>query len=63
MIILDEYFPESQRQLLLSRRINIRQIGIEVGRKGLQDDEIILLLLKYIIVLHFSGQYRNMVSM
>lgn len=47
MIIIDENFPESQRQLLLSRRINIRQIGIEVGRKGLQDDEIIPLLLKY----------------
>jgi len=47
MIIIDENFPESQRQLLLSWRINIRQIGIEVGRKGLQDDEIIPLLLKY----------------
>lgn len=47
MIIIDENFPESQRQLLLSWRINIRQIGIEVGRKGLQDDEIILLLIKY----------------
>jgi len=30
----------------LSRRINIRQIGLEVGRKGLQDEEIIPLLLK-----------------
>ena len=47
MIIIDENFPESQRQLLLSWRINIRQIGIEIGRKGIQDDEIILLLLKY----------------
>lgn len=47
MIIIDENFPESQRQLLLSWRINIRQIGIEVGRKGLQDDEIIPLLIKY----------------
>ncbi len=47
MIIIDENFPESQRQLLLSRRIKIRQIGIEVGQKGLQDDEMIPLLLKY----------------
>jgi hypothetical protein len=47
MIIIDENFPESQRQLLLSWRINIRQIGIEVGREGLQDDEIISLLIKY----------------
>lgn len=47
MIIIDENFPESQRQLLLSWRIHIRQIGIELGRKGLQDDEIIPLLLTY----------------
>jgi len=47
MIIIDENFPESQRQLLLSWRLNIRQIGIEVGRKGLQDDDIIPLLLKH----------------
>lgn len=47
MIILDENFPESQHQLLLSWRINIRQIGIEVGRNGLQDEEIIPLLQKY----------------
>ncbi|MGR3319377.1 MAG: hypothetical protein ACUZ8O_12985 [Candidatus Anammoxibacter sp.] len=47
MIIIDENFPESQRRLLLSWRINIRQVGIEVGRKGLKDNEIIPLLLKY----------------
>jgi hypothetical protein len=31
MIVIDENFPETQRQLLLSGRINIRQIGIEIG--------------------------------
>lgn len=41
MIILDENFPESQRQLLRSWRIPIRQIGYEIGRKGMKDHEII----------------------
>jgi hypothetical protein len=44
MIVLDENFPESQRQLLRSWRIPIRQIGYEVGRAGMKDDEIIPLL-------------------
>lgn len=46
MIILDENFPESQRQLLRGWRIPIRQIGYEVGRKGMLDDEIIPFLLQ-----------------
>lgn len=41
MIILDENFPEGQRQLLRVWRIPIRQIGYEVGRKGMKDHEII----------------------
>jgi hypothetical protein len=41
MIALDENFPESQRQLLRGWRISLRQIGYEMGRKGMQDDEII----------------------
>ena len=45
MIVIDENFPESQRQLLRGWRIPIRQIGYEVGRKGMKDDEIIALLL------------------
>ena len=44
MIILDENFTESQRQLLRSWRIPIRQIGYEVGRAGMKDDEITPLL-------------------
>lgn len=41
MIILDENFAESQRQLLRSWRIPVRQIGYDVGRAGMKDDEIL----------------------
>ena len=44
MNILDENIPRSQRELLISWRISIRQIGYDSGRKGIQDDEIIPLL-------------------
>ncbi len=46
MIILDENFPESQRQLFRAWRISVRQVGVEISRKGIQDDEIIPLLLR-----------------
>lgn len=46
MIILDENFPESQRQLLRGWRVPIRQVGYEVGRKGLKDNEIVPLALQ-----------------
>jgi len=42
--VLDENVPASQRQLLSSWRIRVRQIGVDVGRAGMQDDEIIALL-------------------
>jgi hypothetical protein len=44
MNILDENIPDSQRQLLRSWRIRVRQIGHEVGREGMKDEEIIPLL-------------------
>lgn len=44
MNILDENLLESQRQLLLGWRVRVRQIGHDVGRKGMKDDEIIPLL-------------------
>jgi len=44
MIILDENFPDSQRQLLKGWRVSFRQIAFEVGREGMKDDEIIPLL-------------------
>jgi hypothetical protein len=46
MNILDEQILESQRQLLRSWRIPVRQIGYDIGRKGLKDREIIPLLLQ-----------------
>jgi hypothetical protein len=44
VLVLDENIPESQRQLLRSWRIPIRQIGLDVGRKGMKDDAIVPLL-------------------
>ncbi len=45
MNVLDENIPKDQRLLLERWRIRVRQIGVNVGRRGLQDDEIIPLLL------------------
>ena len=42
MNLLDENIPEHQRQLLRSWRIPIRQIGVDVGPKGISDAAIIL---------------------
>lgn len=47
MNILDEQILENQRQLLRSWRIPVRQIGYDIGRKGLKDNEIIPLLLQF----------------
>jgi hypothetical protein len=44
MNVLDENVPLSQRAFLRSRRIGLRQIGQDIGRKGMKDDEIIRLL-------------------
>ncbi len=44
MNILDENILASQRQLLKNWRIRIRQIGYDIGRKGLQDEEIVSFL-------------------
>jgi hypothetical protein len=43
--ILDENVPDEQRELVRQFGIRIRQIGREVGRLGMQDEEIIPLLL------------------
>ncbi|MBM4457274.1 MAG: hypothetical protein FJ011_05825 [Chloroflexi bacterium] len=45
MNILDENVLESQRQLLGRWRVPVRQIGHDVGRKGMADAEIIPFLL------------------
>jgi hypothetical protein len=44
MNILDENVLKDQRQLLLDWRVRIHQIGYDVGRQGMKDEEIILLL-------------------
>lgn len=44
MNILDENIPETQRGLLRSRHVTLRQIGQDVGWKGMKDDGIIPLL-------------------
>src|SRR3989442_1704092 len=41
MNILDENIIASQRQRLRSWRIPVKQIGVDIARKGLQDEEII----------------------
>lgn len=44
MNILDENIVDDQRQLWRSWRISIRQIGVDIGRAGMKDEEIITLL-------------------
>jgi len=44
MNLLDENIVASQRELLRSWRVSVRQIGHDFAEKGLQDDEIIPLL-------------------
>jgi|SRR5579864_720589 len=44
MNILDENIREDQRLDLLRRRLSIRQIGVDLKRKGRADEEIITLL-------------------
>ena len=44
MIILDENILYGQRLLLEAWRLAARQVGVNLGRKGLKDEEIIVLL-------------------
>jgi len=44
MNILDENIPEDQRRLVQAWGIPIRQIGCDIGRKGMEDKEIISFL-------------------
>ena len=41
MNILDENIIASQRQRLRNWRIRVRQVGVDIARKGLQDEEIL----------------------
>jgi len=44
LIILDENILEGQRLLLQAWRVAARQVGFDLGRKGLKDEEILVLL-------------------
>lgn len=44
MNILDENIPKSQRLLLASWGVRVKQIGYDVGYQGMQDEEIVPLL-------------------
>jgi hypothetical protein len=44
MNLLDENIPEDQRALLQYWGIPVHQIGVDVGRKGMADEEIIAFL-------------------
>ena len=46
MIVLDENIPKNQTALLESWRIHFRQIGVDLGRSGMADEDIIPLLLR-----------------
>ncbi|MCY2990287.1 MAG: hypothetical protein NTY19_20785 [Planctomycetota bacterium] len=46
MNILDENIPANQRQLLDLWGVPVCQVGLNVGWRGMQDDEIIPLLLQ-----------------
>lgn len=41
MNILDENVPASERRHLQRRHVRVRQIGFDLGRKGMTDEEII----------------------
>jgi len=43
--LLDEDIPKSQRLLLESWRVRVRQIGVHIGHHGMADEAIIPLLL------------------
>ncbi len=62
MIVLDENIPENQRQLLRSRRIQVRQIGHDIGSRGMKDEAIIPLLHRYRSMTFFTrdlGFYQS----
>jgi hypothetical protein len=44
--VLDENIPANQRLLLERWGVAVRQVGFNLGRPGMQDDEIIPLLLQ-----------------
>jgi hypothetical protein len=45
--VLDENILDGQRLLLEAFRVATKQIGVDVGRKGMKDDEIIVILRRH----------------
>jgi hypothetical protein len=64
MNVLDENVLKDQRQLLLNWHVPIRQIGYDIGRMGMKDEEIIRLLLQLrhptFFTLDFDFYQRNL---
>ena len=54
MNLLDENFPDDQRDLLCKFGISVRQVGRDVGRFGMSDEEILPLLLRFRDVTFFT---------
>jgi hypothetical protein len=44
VIVLDENIVDGQRILQEGWNVAVRQVGLDVGRKGLKDEEIVVLL-------------------
>jgi hypothetical protein len=44
MHVLDENIPEPERQQLAVWRIRVRQVGVELARKGTSDEHVLALL-------------------
>jgi len=54
LIALDENLPDNQRQLLRSWRIPVRQVGLDIGKKGMEDSAVISLLHRHRSVTFFT---------
>ena len=62
MNILDENLPGNQVALLESWRIHVRQIAVNIGRRGMSDEDIIPLLLQHNLPTFFTrdkGFYKR----
>lgn len=63
MNILDENILIEARQQLHHWRIPVRHIGYDLGRAGIQDDEIIRFYINYVtqLSLHVIGIFMNVI--
>jgi hypothetical protein len=44
MLVLDENLPDPERELLSAWRIRVRQLGVDLARKGTSDENVLPLL-------------------